>query len=234
MRTKTLAVLLILAAIFLANISSPLTARAAEPTSTVLAKGTIAKLPDGDFIFRVVDLKLAPGDNAVSHKHGAGMLYAIDGPNELTVDNKTTTLNPGQAAWIDDQVQHTHASDGKTEIHFLFMYLWPGAKKGAPMAPGFREASVAFESTPLTFNNRNGQDVELSDTIFETAQAIDIKPINGPRMLNIQEGTFAVEIGKVSLTMQKGDYLSVPPDTAIHIVSKLAGHALILSVIPTS
>src|SRR5258708_21496087 len=192
MRTKTLAVLLILAAIFLANISSPLTVRAAGPTSTVLAKGTIAKLPDGDLIFRVVDLKLNSGDKMVTHKHGAGMEYAIDGPNELITDNKTTMLNPGETAWIDDQVQHSHATDGKTGTHFLFMYLWPGAKKGAPMAPGFQDAFVAFESTPLTFVNRTGQAAAPPRMMFEAAHARDVQPIHGPRMLNIQEGTFAV------------------------------------------
>ena len=59
----------------------------------------------------------------VTHKHGAGMTYAISGPHELTVDGIASSLNPGQAGWIGDQVVHSHASDGTTPTRFLFMYL---------------------------------------------------------------------------------------------------------------
>ena len=222
--------LAILFLLFTLGLALAAPALAAPPA--VLSTGHLAQIAPGDFIFRVVDLTLAPGDAVVTHKHGAGMTYAISGSHVLTLDGIATRLNPGQAGWIGDQAVHSHASDGTTATRFLFMYLWPASQKGAPMAPGFREAKVAFESDNLTFANRQAQDVVLADNTLATGQQAGVQSYAGPTLLSIQSGTFSVKVGDSSRTMQTGEYVSVPAGTAVQYTASAAGNLLALSIVP--
>lgn len=207
-----------------------------EPTTTVLAQGTLPNLPDGDLMFRIVDLTLNPGTPAVTHAHPAGAFYQIEGMQMLTIVDDMAMLHPGQGAWVDAATTHTHANDGTDGMHFLFMTVVPMAAKGTPILPGFDESFAAFETTPLKFTDRKAQDVILSDTVFEAGQTSDLAPANGPMALSVQDGKFAVELGDIALTMQKGDYVLVQPNTPVHIISdpNVGGHVLTLSVIPAS
>lgn len=137
-RIITIVGLLGLALVAGLSFGGPKPALAAAPT--VLATGQLPQIAQGDLIFRMVDLTLDPSDQVVTHKHGAGMTYAINGAHVLTVDGKATKLSPGQAGWIGDQATHSHATDASSPTRFLFIYLWPASQKGAPMAPGFRDA----------------------------------------------------------------------------------------------
>lgn len=204
-------------------------ALAAAPA--VLATGRMAQIPTGDLIFRVVDLSLEPGDSIVSHKHGAGMTYAVGGPNVLTLDGKSTTLSPGQALWVGDQVMHSHATDGKARTHFLFMYLWPESSKGAPMAPGFRDAKIAFESDVLTFGAREAQDVVLADNAYAAGEDSGMQSFAGPTLLSVQSGQFTLRMGANSRPLQGGDFAMIPPGTPVQVKADAAGHLLAESIV---
>lgn len=206
------------------------------PITTVLSQGTLPNLPDGDLMFRIVDLTLNPGTPGVTHAHPAGAFYQIEGTQMLTIEDDMAMLQPGQGAWVDAGITHTHANDGADGMHFLFMTVAPMAAKGTPILPGFDVSFAAFESTPLKFTDRNTQDVTLSDIVFEAGQTSDLAPANGPMTLSVQDGKFAVELGDIALTMQKGDYVLVQPNTSVHIISdpNVGGHMLTLSVIPAS
>ena len=216
--------------VFVVSLALAGSALAAAPT--VLATGQLQQVAQGDFIFRVVDLTLDPSDQVVTHKHGAGMMYAINGVNVLTVDGKATKLSPGQAGWIGDQVTHSHATDGSAPTHFLFMYVWPASQKGAPMAPGFRDAKVAFESDVLTLANRQAKDVLLVDTALEAGQESGSQSYAGPTLLNVQSGKFTLKMGDTSRGMQTGDFAMVQAGTAVQLKAETAGHVLTLSVLP--
>jgi quercetin dioxygenase-like cupin family protein len=224
-RLTPLLVLIVVVVLALAR-----TALAASPPT--LATGHLAQIGDGDWIFRVVDLTLDPNAPVVTHKHGAGMTYAISGPHVLTREGKTTTLNPGQALWVSDQITHTHATGGITPTHFLFMYLWPASKKGAPLAPGFSAARVAYESDVLTFPNRQAQDAVLADNAFASGQESGMQSYGGPTLINIQSGSFTLKMGDNSRSMQPGDYTIVQAGTPVQFKAEAAGHMLALSIVP--
>jgi MYXO-CTERM domain-containing protein len=213
-------------------VSLALAGSALAAAQTVLATGQLQQIAPADLIFRVVDLTLDPSDQVVTHKHGAGMTYAINGPHVLTVDGKATKLGPGQAGWIGDQVTHSHATDGSSQTHFLFMYLWPASQKGAPMAPGFRDSKIAFESDVLSFANRQAKDVLLVDTVLAAGQDSGTQSYAGPTLLSVQSGKFTVKIGDTSRGMQAGDFAMVQASTAVQLKSDAAGHVLALSVLP--
>ena len=213
-------------------VSLALTGSALAAPPAVLATGQLAQVAPGDFIFRVVDLTLDPSDQVVTHKHGAGMAYAINGAHVLTVDGKVTKLGPGQASWIGDQLTHSHATDGSGPTHFLFMYLWPASQKGAPMGPGFRDAKVAFESDVLSIANRQAKDIQLVDTALEAGQDSGTQSYAGPTLLNVQSGKFTLKTGDTSRSMQTGDFAMVQAGTAVQLKSETAGHVLTLSVLP--
>jgi len=232
-----LLVLLILASLGVLLLAIPgLAQDESAPITTVLSQGTLPNLPDGDLMFRIVDLTLNPGTPAVIHEHPAGAFYQIEGMQMLTIGDDMAMLHPGQGSWVDAATTHTHAKDGTDGMHFLFMTVVPIAAKGTPILPGFDESFAAFETTPLNFTDRNTQDVTLSDIVFEAGQTSDLAPANGPMTLSVQDGKFAVELGDIALTMQKGDYVLVQPNTPVHIISdpNTGRHMLTLSVIPAS
>ena len=231
---KTLVVLMVLVTLVLSVVIVP-SVFAAAPTSAVLAKGTLASLPDEDVIFRIVDLTLNPSDAPVTHMHGAGMVYAISGTHVLNINGSDTSVQAGQAAWVENQVSHTHGTDGQEATHFLFMYLWPISKKGAPMAPGFSNANIAFESTALKFADRKSLDVILTDNSYAAGADSGVQTTDSPTMFSVQSGKFTLEIGDTSLVMQTGDYVAVQAKTAVRMVADATagGHVLTLSVTPS-
>jgi quercetin dioxygenase-like cupin family protein len=211
------------------------TTAAAAPGMSTLAKGTVDKIPDGDFIFRVADLTLNATDPGVTHQHNAGMEYAVDGREALVLDGKGNSLDPGQAAWVGEQTPHTHISDGRAESHFLFMVaLFPAANKGAAIRPGFRNASVPFESDNLTLPNRGPQDVILTDNSYAAGEDSGTQTYGGPTLLATRSGKFTVNIGNASRSMQTGDYALAQGGAIVQIRADAnqGGHILAMTIVP--
>lgn len=206
---------------------------ATSPTTTLLAKGTLPAIPDGDFMFRVVELTQAPDDPAVTHQHLPSMVYAIDGPHMMTINGKQNPLSPGQATWINDQEPHSHGSDGKTASHFIAISLPLANTKGTlRFSPEFRNARVAFESSPLIFAEREKQDVILTDNAYQPGDDSGIQRYAGPTMFSFQTGRFVVTLPNASLSLQAGDYLMVQPGISVQFHSESGGRVLAFSIVP--
>ena len=119
------------AAIAMLAVLWPLAA-AADTQQGVVAQAQAAQLPAGDLIVRFLDLTVPAGQPAVTHMHGAGFTYAVDGTHVFTAVGMETPLAPGQAAWIRAQEPHGHGAAGGASSRFWFVLVGPAATKGTP------------------------------------------------------------------------------------------------------
>src|SRR5687768_4476496 len=81
----------------------------AQAQQTVLARGQ-EELAAGDWLFRIGDNTLPPGQPGVTHAHASGFDYAVAGTHVLTVGGAERVAAEGQANWVGPQEEHTHGS----------------------------------------------------------------------------------------------------------------------------
>jgi quercetin dioxygenase-like cupin family protein len=201
--------------------------------STVLAKGNLPGLPDGGLLFRAIDITVDPNDPPVTHEHGPGMQYALEGPMVVTENGQPKTYDQGQAAWVVGTT-HTHSTVGGTASRYLVLSIFPIALKGTPPLPGFRKADVVYEGENLNVTNRQGQEVTLTEMMYAAGEDGGAQTYAGPVLLSVQAGAFTAELGAQSRKLQAGDFVTVQPGTSIHVRADAgaAGRILMLSVIP--
>jgi LPXTG-motif cell wall-anchored protein len=187
-------------------------------------------------MFRIIDLTLEAHGTAITHKHGAGMNYAVSGPHLLTEAGQTRTLDVGQAAWVGEQSEHTHVTNGATASRWLFMFvLRPVSERGTPIAPApGRTARVAFESEVLRFQDRGAQEVILERTTYQAGAVGVPHTYAGPTLFFVEDGTITLRSGNDAQSLQAGTYHLVQAGTPVQIQADGRGTArlLTLAVVP--
>ena len=103
----TLGALLILALAAAALAPASVTAQA-QAQATVLARGR-PDLPGEALLFKLNEVPLPAGEPAVTQAHAWGFDYAVSGTEVLTAGGTPHVTPPGQATWIGEQEEHTHA-----------------------------------------------------------------------------------------------------------------------------
>jgi len=202
--------------------------------STVLASGTLPGLPEGDWLFRAIDIMVDPSDPPVTHEHGPGIQYALEGPMGVSENGQSRTYEQGQAAWVVGTT-HTHGTAGGTPSRYLVLSIFPIRLKGTPPLPGFRKADVLYESENLNLTSRQGQEVTLSETAYAAGEDSGTQTYAGPALLSIQSGAFTVGLGAEARKVQAGDFVTVQPGTPVRVQADAGagGRILMLAVIPT-
>jgi quercetin dioxygenase-like cupin family protein len=187
-------------------------------------------------MFRIIDLTLEAHTAAITHKHGAGMNYAMSGPHLLTEAGQTTTLDVGQAAWVGEQAEHTHVTNGATASRWLFMFvLRPVSERGTPIAPApGRTARVAFESEVLHFRERGAQEVILERATYQAGEAGATQSYAGPTLFLVEDGTITLTSGNDARRLHAGTYHLVQAGTPVQVQVDGRGTArlLTLAVVP--
>jgi hypothetical protein len=94
--------------------------------------GRVPPAPSVELIFRFFHMVIPAGSAPVTHAHGAGFVYALDGKHVLMIDRMERALDPGQADWIPAQRQHTHAAAEGRASHYWFIQMGQAGARGAP------------------------------------------------------------------------------------------------------
>ena len=94
---------------------------------SVVAQQRGVRLGGGELILRLTEVPLPAGGAPVTHSHSPGFTYAVAEPHALTVRGQRNLLAPGQAAWVGDGEEHTHARSGDAAGRFYFFAVQPGS-----------------------------------------------------------------------------------------------------------
>ncbi len=186
-------------------------AAAADTQQRVVAQAQVAQLPAGDLIVRFMDLTVPAGQPAVTHMHGVGFTYAVDGTHLFTAAGRETPLAPGQAAWIGAQEPHGHGAAAGASSHFWFVLVGPAATKGTPPTWPYPTAHIAGETASFQVAAPGPYDLVLSEVRLERpGDAVAALGQGGPTGVAVLEGQ--VSLGGQALTAE-GTVLQQPGDT---------------------
>lgn len=186
-------------------------AAAADTRQGVVAQAQVAQLPAGDLIVRFLDLTLPAGQPAVTHMHGAGFAYAVNGTHLITAASVETPLAPGQAAWIGAQEPHGHGAAAGASSHFWFVLVGPAATQGTPPTWPYPAAHIAGETASFQVAAPGPYDLILSEVRLERpGDAVAALGRGGPTGVAVLEGQ--VRLGGQALTAE-GTVLQQPGDT---------------------
>lgn len=155
--------------------------------STALAEAQLASMPAAPVNVRISEASFEPGATALTHSHGGGWVYVVQGAHVLTMAGRTETFLPGQAVWTPAGVAHTHDWD-RTQIH-KFWFIGTATNQPPTLPPGFR----LFRLTdPLEGLLSGPYTVRLSRIVLQPgAQAAVVKVVQ-PEVLIGLLGTTAV------------------------------------------
>lgn len=223
---------LIVAAIFAFGIVRLVDTTAADSPQGVIAQAAMT-LPQGESIFRFIDLALPAGQPAVTHMHFAGFTYAVDGPSTVTLDGKETTLAQGQALWTPAQAMHTHGTVPGSGSHFWFVAVTPASLRGlAPVWP-YPSAHIVGDTASFAVTDTNPRTVVLSEIRLSNAgDAAGVLNAAGPIGVAVIEGQ--VSLGGQVLQAQ-GTTMQQQGATERFTNTGVGGaRLLVLSVVPTS
>lgn len=183
----------------------------AETQQRVVAQAQVAQLPAGDLIVRFMDLTVPTGQPAVTHMHGAGFTYAVDGTHVFTAAGKETSLAPGQAAWIGAQEPHGHGAAAGGTSHFWFVLVGPAATKGTPPTWPYPTAHIAGETASFQVAAPGPYDLILSEVRLERpGDTVAALGQGGPTGVAVLEGQ--VRLGGQALAVE-GTVLQQPGDS---------------------
>lgn len=175
--------------VLIATLSVIAPVAAADTRQTVVAQQQLAQLPAGDLIVRFMDLTVPLGQPAVTHMHGAGFTYAVEGTHLLTAAGQETPLAPGQAAWIGAQEPHGHGAVAGASSHFWFVLVGPAATKGTPPTWPYPTAHIAGETASFQVAAPGPYDLVLSETRLQNpGDTVAALGKGGPTGVAVLEG----------------------------------------------
>jgi LPXTG-motif cell wall-anchored protein len=159
---------------------------AAEGGQSVIARQAGVAFTAGDRFVRLADVPLAAGGAPVTHAHPPGFAYAVVEPHALTIAARRTLLSPGQAGWVGNQEEHTHARGSDAAGRFYFVGVFPAAARGV-IPPGVAPTrTLDSETFPVAAGT---YDVLLTEARLPAAGDTATLPVqNGPAGLVLIEG----------------------------------------------
>jgi quercetin dioxygenase-like cupin family protein len=134
----------------------------AQAQQTVLARGQ-EELPAGEWLFRIGDNTLPPGEPGVTHAHASGFDYAIEGTHVLAVRGAERVAAEGQATWVGPQEEHTHGSLDLAGMRFWFVSFRPASTRGVPGTWPYPAARLRSESEDVRLAAAGLYDLVLSE-----------------------------------------------------------------------
>jgi LPXTG-motif cell wall-anchored protein len=178
-----------IAALLALALAAPAAVGAAGQYSAVAQQRGV-RLAAGDAMLRLTEVPLPAGGAPVTHSHSPGFTYAVVEPHALTVRGQRSLLAPGQAAWVGDGEEHTHARSGDAAGRFYFVSVSPDSLRGfvpPGISPsGIRESeSVRLEAGVYDVVLAEARLPAAGDAVAPPAQA-------GPVALWLLEGQASV------------------------------------------
>ncbi len=105
-------------------------------TITVLGEAQMASPPAAPVNVRVSEGLFQTSAPPLTHSHGAGWVYVIQGTHILMMAGRTETFQPGQAVWTPAGIAHTHDWD-RTQAH-RFLFIGTATNQPSAVPSGFR------------------------------------------------------------------------------------------------
>lgn len=103
-----------------------------------LAEAQVEQLPDEPLAW--VAYAAAP-EQSLTHRHAPGFVYAEDEEHAVTIDGQEIMLQPGEAVFVGQDVEHTHVTGSFWDI----LLTAPDAEPPS----GLEDAEQVFASVPL-------------------------------------------------------------------------------------
>jgi quercetin dioxygenase-like cupin family protein len=202
----------------------------APAQATVLAQGR-EELAAGEWLFRVNDNVLPPGEPGVTHAHASGFDYAVEGTHVLTVDGAERVAAQGQATWVGPQQEHTHGSLNRAGMRFWFVAFRPAATRGVPGTWPYPQARIRGESEDVRLAAAGEYELVLSEVRLPAPGAV-AGPLarTGPVGVTVVAG--AVRFGGEAIPAE-GVVVQHPGDARAFTNSGPGpAHLLVLAVTP--
>jgi quercetin dioxygenase-like cupin family protein len=188
--------------------------------STKLADGPLAALPTLPLYVNVLDVPQQPA-SPLQHAHLAGFVYAVSGVHRLEIQGgETKDLKSGEAAFVPQDVIHTHSNPGTTPSEWYFMALRNTSARGA--APTFPGQSILYESAdlPATAMPAGKYMEQLNFTTVEKGGRSASHKHGGLEIFVIMDGTASLRVaGQQAQTLTKGKGAVVMPNTPLQVTN---------------
>lgn len=177
----------------------------AKAKLTPLAQQDASKL-QGPLVWVAHESEL---EEAVTHSHERGFIYAVDGPTSFSVGGDTFTLREGQAGWVGEDATHTHSGGGSFwEIRLAA----PGT--GAP--EGMEDAERVFESETLQGLPEGQAALKLVLVEVPTDGQTSVHTHPGPEFIYVTRGDIDYQNAIIGTKeMGVGDSATLSADTAV-------------------
>jgi redox-sensitive bicupin YhaK (pirin superfamily) len=99
----------------------------------------------------------------VTQAHASGFDYSVEGTEVLTAGGMRHVVPSGQATWIGEQEEHTHAALDGAGLRFWVLAVRPASTRGAPPTWPYPEPRIRSESEGFRLGVSGPQDLVLSE-----------------------------------------------------------------------
>ncbi len=177
-------------------------------TTEVLASVKVGNLPNTPLVW-VAHESTLPSTGSVTHRHALGFAYAAEGTHCVIVEGLATRLQMGQATFVGNQMEHTHAGPGRFwEIRLT------APNTGPP--PGLSDARLVFRSPLLASVPHPPVQLNFILVKLSPGGETSVHSHPGPEYIYVTKGPIVYQNALVGTRrMQTGDDHALPPDTAV-------------------
>jgi quercetin dioxygenase-like cupin family protein len=207
-------------------------AAAVGQTSKTLAEGSIAALPAAPLYINFLNVPQAP-NTPLSHAHVAGFVYGVVGVHRFAIQGGTTAdLQPGEGAFVGQDVVHTHSNPGTTPSEWYFVALRNvGARIAPPTFPG---QSVHYETPDLPQLAAGKYNEQLNLITLEKGGRTAAHRHGGIEAIIVLDGTVQLRAaGQQPATLDKGKGAYLMPNTILQVSNTGDGAARFLAFFAT-
>jgi quercetin dioxygenase-like cupin family protein len=205
-------------------------AQAKNSVDKTLATGQVDALPQGDLLANILSAS-QPAGSSMTHKHVAAFIYEVSGTQTIQEEGGAKqTLNPGDAAFVKNDVTHTHTNPGKTTNQWHLIALRP-VSESTPAA-SLPNQKMVYETPklPTTVFSKGAYCENLLKTEQQPNGRTASVRHSGLEVLHVLEGSVKVDIaGQDPKTLNAGDSTYILPNTPVQVSNTGSSVARFLS-----
>jgi quercetin dioxygenase-like cupin family protein len=156
-----------------------------------------------------------PAGNTITHAHVAGFVYVTDGTQILaTQDGPKMVLRTGDAAFVSENVVHSHINPGNTTNQWLFISLRPSDARNAPQL--FPDQKTLYASPDIRTLSPGAYCEDLRSVTQQSGGREAAYMHRGAETLQVLDGSLRVVMaGQPPVTLTKNQGVYTLPNTPV-------------------
>lgn len=212
--------------------SQPNLPTALGTTGKVLSEVKLSNLPEGAVFVSFIDVP-QPAGNSLTDKHLGGFVYAVQGVQRLAVGaGPSKDLNPGEAAFIEDGVTHSHSNPGGSASDWYFVGIRPAAQRSGPLP--LPQAKIVYATRDLAAFTPGTYGETLRVTTIQAGGRTAAHKHGGFETFIVLEGSVKVRVaGRSPARLGRGQGAEIPPGTPLQVFNDGSGDAKLLVFLAT-